>query len=181
MFITNVHYEGFPNVDQYITKDGSRREWKLDLSDPFVTSIVKQLPITKPLRFASLMQAVPTNGLSQKMHQDASNDEQMNAIVYLTDVSDIENGPIEFTNGPVLGPKGTTVIYHANDMHRGVANHSSVDRLALTMAFSDEERNIQTIGGPPAITVNDMSWIIKVVFGVFLALLVLYIVRTYYY
>lgn len=180
MFVTNVHYEGFPNVNEYITKEGSRREWKLDLSDPFVTSIVKQLPITKPLRFASLMQAIPTDGPSQRMHQDASNDEQMNAIVYLTDVSEVKNGPIEFENGPVLGPKGTAVVYHANDMHRGVANHSSMDRLALTMAFSDEERHIMTIGGPPTITVSDMSWTYKAAFIVFAVLLVLYTVRYYY-
>jgi hypothetical protein len=168
----------FPEVHNFVTKEGSRREWKLDINDSFVQSIVKQLPINKPLRFASLMQAMPTEGPSQRMHKDASNDEQMNAIVYLTDVADIINGPIEFENGPVLGPKGTTVVYHANDMHRGVANRSSEERLALTMAFSDEERNIMTIGAPTTV-LTDMSWTYKVALGVFLALLVLHVYYNY--
>jgi hypothetical protein len=170
MHITSVDPEGFPQIDTYITKQGSRREWKLSTEDSFVQSIVKQLAIHKPLRFASLMQALPTDGPSQTMHKDSNDSDRTNAIVYLTDV-DADNGPIEFLSGPVVGPRGTTVVYQANEMHRGLANHGDKDRLALTMAFSDNDSTITTIGEVPP---PDESWKWKLALAIAAAVLIYY-------
>jgi hypothetical protein len=151
-------FQGHTNV-----KSGNRVEYPLDLADPLVQNIQEQLNIGMPLRFASLMEARPSNGPSQEFHAD-SYEKRLNALVYLTDVLDESFGPIEFESvGPVLGSKGTAVIYPASEMHRGVANHAEVPRMALALAFSDSETKIQTIGFVAPESDNRWAFVISII------------------
>jgi hypothetical protein len=86
----------------------------------------------------------------QDFHSDSKSGER--AIVYLTDVDNDANGPIEFKDGgKILGPAGTYVHYSANAIHRGCK--SNIDRYALALAFDSEETIISTVGaGLPGCT-----------------------------
>lgn len=144
------------------SKPGARTETDLVLDDETLQDIVNQVRVAAnvdaPLRFASLMEAKPTTDASQEFHVDSTDDSRVNAIVYLTDVLDVSQGPVEMASqGPVLGPRGTAVIYKATDMHRGVANHSEKRRLALAMAFAPSEDSIRTIG-QVEVGMNGWGW-----------------------
>lgn len=180
VYITSLDLpEGLPITNTYIIKAGNRREYKLDTTDPFVQRIVNDLHIQKPLRFASLMEALPESKLSQTFHIDSNDAKRTNAIVYLSDVKNESNGPIEFEGiGPVLGTRGTTAVYSSSEVHRGVANTSPISRYALTMAFSEDETfEIHTIGGS-LLTPSEPTSRQNVLFGVVLAVVALYL---YYY
>lgn len=132
----------FPlDVYKKVEKSGSRTEYSLRLSDELVN--VGQRISSLPLKYASLMKARASEGHDQDFHSDAATGER--AIVYLTDVLDDSNGPIEFQEfGKVLGKAGTFAHYSADESHKGCA--SNIDRYALTMAFDDSDRTITTVG-----------------------------------
>lgn len=138
--------EALPNfpLDIYnvIQKSGSRVEYSLTLTDE-LKDLGRRVS-DMPLRFASIVYAFPSDGPDQTFHADDNSGER--AIVYLTDVSNERNGPIEFENyGKVLGKAGTFVKYSANEVHRGCS--SDIDRYALALAFDDDaEKVITTIG-----------------------------------
>jgi hypothetical protein len=125
-------------------KTGSRVEYSLELSDSIKT--VASSISDVPLKFASLVLAYPQeNSNDQDFHSDSESGER--AIIYLTDVIDDANGPIEFKKyGKILGKAGTFVHYSANEVHRGCK--SDIHRYALALAFDKTEREITTIGGP---------------------------------
>ena len=128
------------SVYNTLKKSGSRTEYSLILNDELRhlgSSIT-----TMPLRYASLVHAIPGNE-DQDFHSDSSTGER--ALIYLTDVIEESNGPIEFKNfGKVLGPAGTFVHYSANETHRGC--RSDINRVALAMAFDTMPKDIKTIG-----------------------------------
>jgi hypothetical protein len=132
----------FPlNVYNTIEKSGSRTEYSLRLSEELV-HLGHQIS-TLPLRYASLMKARASDGTDQDFHSDSSSGER--AIVYLTDVLEDTNGPIEFKDhGKMLGKAGTFVHYGAHETHRGCA--SDIDRYALSLAFDTSDSLITTIG-----------------------------------
>jgi hypothetical protein len=138
-----IEIPNFP-VDIYNTleKPGSRTEYSLKLSDEL--NRIAQSISDVPLRYASLVLARPGNE-SQDFHSDSNTGER--AIIYLTDVLEDSNGPIEFEHGKVLGPSGTYVKYSASEIHRGCS--SDIDRLALALAFDSSSKIITTIGGSP--------------------------------
>ena len=134
----------FP-IDIYDVKEksGSRREYSLQLSDELkdVASHISNVP----LRFASLVLAYPGQDGDQDFHSDSTSGER--AIVYLTDVNEESNGPIEFQQyGKLLGKAGTYVHYNADEIHRGCK--SDINRYALALAFDHASEEITTIGGP---------------------------------
>jgi len=140
-FIKNLPNFG---VDVYnvIHKPGSRVEYSLTLTDELkdIGSRVSDLP----LRFASIVHAQPSDGPHQQFHADDNSGER--AIVYLTDVSEETNGPIEFEEyGKVLGKAGTFIKYAANEVHRGCA--SDIDRYALALAFDEDAAKVITTVG----------------------------------
>jgi hypothetical protein len=124
-------------------KSGSRIEFSLRLSDEFIELGRKISDL--PLKYVSLMKARASNGNDQEFHQDSSSGER--AILYLTDVLDEAQGPIEFQKyGKILGKSGTYVHYSADEVHRGCS--SITDRYALALAFDESSNEIRTIGGP---------------------------------
>ena len=162
-----------------INKTGNRREYRLDSNNAFVRRIVDNLHIQKPLRFASLMEALPGKSTSQSFHMDSTNNSRTNAIVYLTDVPEESYGPIEFQGiGPVLGTRGTTAVYSANEMHRGVANQQDETRYAITMAFAESDEQINTIGGPAPITAPSNNQDILFAIVLIVSLVYLYMNNT---
>lgn len=122
-------------------KSGSRIEYSLHLNDELYR-LARQISDV-PLRFASIIRANPF-GQDQDFHFDSSTGER--AIIYLTDVENASNGPIEFKDhGKILGKKGTFVHYSAYEIHRGCK--SNIERYALALAFNDVQETITTIGG----------------------------------
>lgn len=157
-----------------IKKDASREETPVALNDNFIQKVVTALkaeyPDLPPLRFASIMKAnsiskgKSKHTMHQHWHQDNKDQNQKNVIVYLTDVPNVDNGPIEIRKkGALLGPKGTATVYNATDEHRGLLNNSTEDRIALTMAFRDSNIPIRTIGSNYTILTNTEIFIIIVV------------------
>lgn len=141
-------FESIPNFPINIydvqEKSGSRREYSLEISQELkdVASHISNVP----LRFASLVLAYPDsqNGTDQEFHSDSNSGER--AIIYLTDVNDESNGPIEFEQyGKLLGKVGTYIHYPADEVHRGCK--SDIYRYALALAFDDNvSKEITTIG-----------------------------------
>ena len=134
----------FP-IDVYDVKEksGSRREYSLQLSDE-LKDVAAQIS-NVPLRFASLVLAYPGQDGDQDFHSDSTSGER--AIIYLTDVDEQSNGPIEFEQyGKLLGKAGTYVHYDADEVHRGCK--SDIYRYALALAFDHSPKEITTIGGP---------------------------------
>lgn len=141
------------------TKPGGRVEADLDLAHPAVRALEHQLREAFPdigsrsLRFASRMVARPSDADDQDFHADSKDADQVNALMYLTDVPKALYGAFDLAGqGPILGPAGTTVLYKASDLHRGIANTSDQDRVALAFAFADDRRNIATIGAVPPLS-----------------------------
>ena len=133
----------FAQVEFYKTveKPGSRFEYSIKLTDE-LKNLGKQFS-TLPLKFASLIQATPSNNKHQEFHADSEDGER--ALLYLTDVENESNGPVEFQKyGKILGKAGTFVHYSANEIHRGCA--SDINRYALALAFENSEKTITTIG-----------------------------------
>jgi hypothetical protein len=77
-----------------------------------------------------------------EVHTDSKDENQIfiRSMTYLTDVPENSNGPIVFQN-PVLGPKGTTVLYGSNVPHGGLVNTSNIDRIGLTIIFTNKTTN----------------------------------------
>ena len=145
------YLESIPNFPIKIydvkEKSGSRREYSLELSQELkdVASHISDVP----LRFASLVLAYPSmqgDGTDQEFHSDSNSGER--AIIYLTDVNEESNGPIEFEQyGKLLGKAGTYIHYPADEVHRGCK--SDIYRYALALAFDDNVlKEITTIGAP---------------------------------
>jgi hypothetical protein len=136
----------FP-IDVYNTvqKPGSRIEYSLKLSDELIQLGNKISSL--PLKFASLVKAFPSSdGQHQRFHADSQDGER--AIVYLTNVDEESNGPIEFLeSGKLLGKAGTFAHYSANEIHRGCA--SDIERYALALAFDTTSKAITTVGVNP--------------------------------
>ena len=129
-----------PEIYNVQEKSGGRTEYSITVSDQ-LRALGQQLT-DLPLRYASIVLAKPGDK-NQDFHLDS--DSGQRAIIYLTDV-DTNSGPIEFKDGPVLGPAGTYALYGANEMHRG--SKSNTDRYALALAFDDSLKPITTIGAP---------------------------------
>jgi len=132
-----------PNLEFYKTakKSGSRLEYSIKLTKE-LQNLGKKFS-NLPLKFASLIKAFPSNEKHQEFHADSEDGER--ALLYLTDVENESNGPIEFQNfGKILGKAGTFVHYSANEVHRGCA--SDINRYALAFAFDNSEKTITTIG-----------------------------------
>jgi hypothetical protein len=136
----------FPcDIYNTVEKSGSRIEYSLTLSEELIElgSKISDLP----LRFASVVKALPSDGKHQEFHSDSKQGER--AIIYLTPVDSDSNGPIEFKEfGKVLGKAGTFVHYSADEIHRGCA--SDRDRYALALAFDNSETTITTVGAAPS-------------------------------
>ena len=146
----------FPLNGSGLVKSGGRTEYALPLDDT-VRAIADQLNVSMPLRFASVIVARQTDEPDQPFHEDGTYD-SMNAIVYLTDVPDSEYGAIEFqAEGPILGERGSAVVYGAREIHRGRSNRMSQERIALGLVFSNDERPIRTIGSSAAINTNEFG------------------------
>lgn len=167
------------------TKTGARFETDLDLAAPQVRTLEAQLRDQFPqlghksLRFASLMTARPTSALDQDFHPDSTDDGRINAFVYLSDVPDASHGPIEIAGlGPILGPAGTSVVYAATELHRGVANRADEDRVAVALAFTDSERPIDTIGAIVTGTFGSSQWAFLIVLVLVWAFLVNRVARV---
>jgi hypothetical protein len=170
-------FDAFDACGTTIAKPGGRFETPLCL-DNAVMSVADQLNILKPLRFASLVEARPSEGESQAFHVDSHSSERTTAIVYLSDVPDVSYGPVELeSTGPVLGPRGTAVVYN-NVMHRGVVNRSEKTRMALALAFDESDVPIKTIGEvspePSAQIVGDSQHMLVWFIGIVVALFLIY-------
>lgn len=141
-FFDNFTIDNF-DVYNIQKKSGSRIEYSLILNNELY-KLAKQIS-NVPLRYASIVKAEATlDGKNQEFHFDSVNGER--AIIYLTDVDNELNGPIEFKkHGKILGKKGTFVHYSANEIHRGCS--SNIERYALALAFNDVDNKITTIGG----------------------------------
>jgi hypothetical protein len=140
-----LELEKVPKFEFYKTveKPGSRFEYSIKLTDE-LKNLGKKFS-TLPLKFASLIQATPSNNKHQEFHADSEDGER--ALLYLTDVENESNGPVEFQKyGKILGKAGTFVHYSANEVHRGCA--SDINRYALAFAFDSSEKTITTIGVP---------------------------------
>ena len=125
----------FPLNGSGLVKSGGRTEYALPLDNT-----VRQ-----------------TDEPDQPFLEDGTYD-SMNAIVYRTDVPDSEYGAIEFqTEGPILGERGSAVVYGAREIHRGRSNRMSQERIALGLVFSNDERPIRTIGSSAAINTNEFG------------------------
>jgi hypothetical protein len=135
----------FPmEVYKTMKKSGSRIEYSIRLSDELIDlgNAISSLP----LKYASLVQAFPSDGQDQQFHADSEEGER--AIVYLTNVDTETNGPIEFKEyGKVLGKAGTYAHYSATEIHRGCA--SDINRYALALAFDSTSKIITTVGNHP--------------------------------
>jgi len=130
------------SIDIYniIEKSGARTEYSLLLNNDLY-NLGKRLSDV-PLRFASIVVAEPSTE-NQQFHADSNHGER--AIIYLNDVHESSNGPIEFKEyGKILGAKGTFVHYSANEIHRGCS--SDISRYALALAFDSSDTAITTIG-----------------------------------
>ena len=152
MRIGFIEIPSFPwNVYNTVKKSGSRVEYSLSLSDE-LTRLGSQIS-SLPLRFASLVKAIPSSSSDQEFHADSKQGER--AIIYLTNVEKESNGPIEFKEfGKVLGKAGTFVHYSAQEIHRGCK--SDIDRYALALAFDTSLTPITTVGVGPA-SCNDFE------------------------
>jgi len=149
LFINNL--PEFSYGGSGLSKFGGRTEYRLPL-DTTVLSVADQIGVDMPLRFASIIVAHNTDEPDQDFHEDGTYD-SVNAIVYLTDVPHAENGAIEFESvGPIIGQRGSAVVYGAREHHRGIANRTSYDRIALGLVFSNDERPVMTIGGSSTVT-----------------------------
>jgi hypothetical protein len=129
-------------VYNVVKKPGSRIEYSLKISEDLIR-LGKEISKI-PLKFVSLMRAFPSKGNHQEFHADSEDGER--AILYLTNVDQDSNGPIEFQSyGKLLGKAGTFVHYSANEIHRGCA--SDIERYALAFAFdTNNSKKITTIG-----------------------------------
>ena len=120
-------------------KTGNRIEYSLKLTDDLKKLATNISSV--PLAYASIVRAYPGDE-DQEFHADFKEGER--AIIYLTDVNEESNGPIEFKeHGKILGNAGTFVHYDANTIHRGCK--SDIERFALAFAF-DNSNKIETIG-----------------------------------
>ena len=136
----------FPcDIYSTLEKSGSRTEYSLKLSDELDT-IAKSISDV-PLRYASIVLARPGTE-NQDFHLDSNTGER--AIIYLSDVLEDSNGPIEFESGKILGPVGTYVKYSASEIHRGCS--SDINRYALALAFDTSTAPITTIGSAEGCT-----------------------------
>jgi hypothetical protein len=124
-----------------------------------------------PLRFVSIIKA-NKGYVDQNFHKD--NNEGLRIFIYLTDVENEDSGAIDFTSGPVIGKRGTGVIYSAGELHRGLANNSSSTRWGLAMAFSSNNNKIKTIGVTE--TVQDYSLYI-IVFIILISIIFIVIIQ----
>lgn len=79
------------------------------------------------------------------VHADSKTKNYYRSLTYLTDVPNINHGPIVFDNSPILGQKGTTVMYDSKQLHSGLPNISNIDRNALTMIFVDNKNILEYI------------------------------------
>jgi len=146
-FLENFSVSNF-NVYNVVEKSGSRIEYSLQLDETLIDLGKKITSI--PLKYASIVLAKNNpDAKDQDFHIDSSSGER--AMIYLTDVENAKNGPIEFQNNQkIIGKAGTYVHYLANELHRGCK--SDIDRYALAFAF-DKNPNIiiDTVGVVPEV------------------------------
>jgi hypothetical protein len=138
-------------------KSGSRKEYSVTMSEN-LKQLASQIS-SMPLRYASIVHAFPGEDQDQDFHKDSDSGER--AIVYLTDVMEETNGPIEFLDhGKLLGKAGSYVHYPASEVHRGCK--SDIDRYALALAFDmDDSKAITTIGAVCSGFVCDSGYVLK--------------------
>jgi hypothetical protein len=138
-------------------KSGSRKEYSVTMSEN-LKQLASQIS-SLPLRYASIVHAFPGEDQDQDFHKDSDSGER--AIVYLTDVMEETNGPIEFLDhGKLLGKAGSYVHYPASEVHRGCK--SDIDRYALALAFDkDDSKPITTIGAVCSGFVCDSGYVLK--------------------
>lgn len=150
MRIGFLEIPNFPrDIYNIVKKSGSRIEYSIRLSDELILLASKISAL--PLRFASIVKAMPSKGRHQEFHSDSEDGER--AIVYLTNVENDLNGPIEFKDhGKILGNAGTFIHYYANEIHRGCT--SDIERFALALAFDISPKHISTVGNPNPTLLN---------------------------
>jgi hypothetical protein len=139
-------------------KSGSRTEYLIEDITPYEkigqTILQKSDQQILPLRYASIIKASQATR-HQEFHRDSGKYKSIRVFIYLTDVTESYMGAIEFEDGPVLGPKGTAVIYSSENLHRGVANTTANERWALALAFCEQPLALSTFGAEPTVLPNE--------------------------
>ena len=137
----------FVRKPKFVKLQGSREEHVLfsvygtNVLDESLKNISDQIKsefsLDKTLVYASVIVAKKGSAPSSffEEHADGEGRNFVKSLIYLTDVPDITHGPLEFGGVPVLGNKGTTILFDSDTLHIGHPNTSTEDRLVLTMIF----------------------------------------------
>jgi len=148
--VIDVPFE-FVRKEKFIKLSGSREEHVLysvynrSVLDESLKLIADEIQAQfdlqdKVIVFASVIVAKKESSPSSffEEHADGKGRVFVKSLTYLTNVPDISHGPLEFGGVPVLGSKGTTVVFDSETLHKGYPNVSDQDRLALTLIFTDK-------------------------------------------